>query len=69
MKKAEAFDRMLQFLEKAGISENERKAIVADQITSADREGNILEHLQIISDLAEREQINLQTTAEINTPK
>ena len=68
MEKAEAFDCMLEFLEKAGISEKERKAIVVDQITSGDRRGNMLEHLQIISDLVERKRINFQIAGQTNEP-
>lgn len=66
MKKVEAYDRLLEFLEKAGFSEDQRKAIIVREITSKAEQGNMIENLQILTDLAERKRIDLQITGELD---
>lgn len=68
MKEVEAYDRLLAFLEKLGFSENQRKAIVVREITSKGEQGTMMENLQILTDLVERERIEFWITGEVDEP-
>ena len=68
MKKLEAYDHLLEFLEKAGFSEGERKAIIASEITSKGEQGTMMENLQILTDLVERGRIGFRITGEVDEP-
>lgn len=67
-KEVEAYDCLLEFLEKAGLSRNERKAIIAKEIASKGERRNMIENLQTIADLVERQRIHFQITGEVDEP-
>ena len=68
MIKVEAYGRLLDFLEKAGFSENERKVIITKQITSKGEQGSMLENLQVIDDLVSLHRIDFQITGRVDEP-
>ena len=68
IKEVEVYDRLLDFLEKAGFSEKERKAIIAKQITSKGEPGNLIEDFHILTDLVERERIYFRIRGEVDEP-
>ncbi|HUU15867.1 MAG TPA: hypothetical protein VMW72_01855 [Sedimentisphaerales bacterium] len=65
MKAVEAYERFVEFLEKAGFSEKERMAIIAREILLKDEGGNMIESLQILTDLKKRG-FDFQITWEID---
>ena len=68
IKNVDAYDRLWDFLEKAGFSEDERKAIIAGQITAKSELGDMIKHLQVISDLVKRGRIRFQITGQTGEP-
>ena len=62
MMKVEAYERLLDFLKKAGFSKNEIKIILTEQITFRDQEGNMMKNLQVIDELVNLHRINFQIT-------